>query len=275
MRGKNITLPFSPYVCLYLCSMKISDPRYVFSLLQKKGPFYVAKQSLTLGEKYVRQLAQSLLYLPTLQKLPQNMSIPDVLNFVENECQGYFKPIQIRNEITSLLKHIQKIKPKIVVEIGTASGGTLLCLTKVSPSNATFISIDLPAGPFGGGSPWYKKPLFHAFVSGEQHMHLLRLDSHAPSTQKKLENILHSKKVDFMLIDGDHTYEGVKKDFEMYSPYVKKGGTIAFHDIVTHNTEANCRVDKFWQEIKKKYSSETFVESWKQGVCGIGIIEYK
>jgi hypothetical protein len=31
--------------------------------------------------------------------------------------------------------------------------------------------------------------------------------------------------VDFLFIDGDHTYEGVKKDFEMYSPLVRREGS--------------------------------------------------
>ena len=36
--------------------------------------------------------------------------------------------------------------------------------------------------------------------------------------------------IGFLFIDGDHRYEGVKKDFELYSPKVKVDGIIAFHD---------------------------------------------
>jgi predicted O-methyltransferase YrrM len=49
---------------------------------------------------------------------------------------------------------------------------------------------------------------------------------------RKIEGILKGRKVDFLFIDADHSYEGVKKDFEMYSPLVRKGGIIAFHDII-------------------------------------------
>ncbi len=38
------------------------------------------------------------------------------------------------------------------------------------------------------------------------------------------------KPVDFLFIDGAHDYENVKKDFELWSPFLKKGGIIAFHD---------------------------------------------
>jgi len=34
----------------------------------------------------------------------------------------------------------------------------------------------------------------------------------------------------FVFIDADHTYEGCKADFEAWSPLVRSGGEIAFHD---------------------------------------------
>lgn len=37
-------------------------------------------------------------------------------------------------------------------------------------------------------------------------------------------------KIDFLHIDADHSYEGVKKDFELYSKIVKKEGIISIHD---------------------------------------------
>jgi predicted O-methyltransferase YrrM len=36
--------------------------------------------------------------------------------------------------------------------------------------------------------------------------------------------------IDFLFIDGDHTYDAVKRDFENYFPKVKHGGLIFFHD---------------------------------------------
>src|SRR5205085_10582223 len=36
--------------------------------------------------------------------------------------------------------------------------------------------------------------------------------------------------IDLLMIDGDHSYEGVKRDWELFSPFVKKTGVVLFHD---------------------------------------------
>ena len=38
------------------------------------------------------------------------------------------------------------------------------------------------------------------------------------------------EKVDFVYIDGDHSYPGVTRDIQAYYPIVKKGGVIGGHD---------------------------------------------
>lgn len=37
--------------------------------------------------------------------------------------------------------------------------------------------------------------------------------------------------IDVLHLDGDHSYEGVKADFEAWSPKVRRGGCVMFHDI--------------------------------------------
>jgi len=188
---------------------------------------------------------------------------------------GLIEPTQVRDEILELLMFLSKLNPKYILEIGTASGGTLFLFSRIASKDATIISIDLPGGAFGGGYPKWKIPLFKSFALSKQKIHLIRADSHKKETLEKTKSILGNRKLDFLFIDGDHTYEGVKKDFEMYSPLVKKGGVIALHDIVQHPPESGCEVSTFWNEIKSKYEYIEFVKSWNQNWAGIGLIKLK
>jgi len=45
-------------------------------------------------------------------------------------------------------------------------------------------------------------------------------------------------KIDFLFIDGDHSYEGVKKDFELYSSIVNDNGIIVIHDTDSNYEES-------------------------------------
>jgi predicted O-methyltransferase YrrM len=181
-------------------------------------------------------------------------------------------PEQVREEILGLLKVLIQYKPRNILEIGTARGGTLFLFSRIASPDAIIISIDLPGGPFGGGYPVWKIPIYRSFVLPGQKLSLIRGDSHDLRTLKIVEEILGVMKLDFLFIDGDHTYKGVKMDFEMYSPLVGKGGIIAFHDIVPHPPETSCEVSKFWNEIKHSYRHQEIVKDWNQRWAGIGVL---
>ena len=118
----------------------------------------------------------------------------------------------------------------------------------------------------------WRAPLYRSFAGPGQRVHLLRRDSHDPSTLEELKGVLGGRRVDFLLIDGDHTYEGVKRDFEMYRSLVRPGGMIGFHDIVPHSAESGCEVDRFWNEIRGTFDSVEFVENWRSQFGGVGLI---
>ena len=199
-------------------------------------------------------------------------SIEDLVDFSFNYSRGYFAPMQVKSEITSLLKFVKNFNPQVVMEIGTARGGNLLLFSKTLSTSSAVISLDLPQGDFGGGYPRWKIPLFKSFASPGQKISLVRQDSHTEEALLEIKNVLKNRKIDLLFIDGDHTYEGVKKDFELYGPLVRAGGIIAFHDVAIHQQESQCVVNKFWDELKEKYEYREFIESPEQGWAGIGLI---
>jgi hypothetical protein len=92
---------------------------------------------------------------------------------------------------------------------------------------------------------------------------------------ERVKKLIPPGGLDFLFIDGDHTLEGVRSDYDMYSPLVKPSGTIIFHDICVHRPEFNCHVDKFWNELKKGREYWEFIENPDQGLYGIGVITAK
>ncbi len=199
-------------------------------------------------------------------------SVEEIVNFAFNSICKKISPLQVKGEILELLKILEEKRPKYILEIGTAKGGTLFLFSRISSEDATIISIDLPGGKFGGGYSQWRSFLYKSFALPKQKIHLLRMDSHKEETLEKVKTILNGKKLDFLFIDGDYTYEGVKKDFQMYSPLVEEGGIIAFHDIVWGPKENVGGVPIFWKEIKDRYNFKEIVENWNQGGYGIGVI---
>ncbi len=105
-----------------------------------------------------------------------------------------------------------------------------------------------------------------------QKIDLIRGNSHSAEILADFRNALGNRQIDFLFIDGDHSYEGVKKDYELYSPFVRKGGIIAFHDIAVHPPIAGCEVHRFWQELQKTKESKELIEDKDQGWAGIGVV---
>jgi cephalosporin hydroxylase len=183
-------------------------------------------------------------------------------------------PLQVRSELLRFAAIIAELKPSLALEIGTAHGGTLCVISRLSRTSATIISVDLPGGLFGGGYKWFRIPVYKSFPVLNQKLHLIRGNSHDPATQSSVKARMgENRKLDLLFIDGDHSYEGVKTDFETYAPLVHSGGIIAFHDIAEHPKETGCEVARFWQEIKQQYAHEEIIENEQQGWAGIGILK--
>lgn len=178
---------------------------------------------------------------------------------------------QVRSEIVELGKILQASPPRRSLEIGTNYGGTLLMLCTLSPPGARIISVDLPRGRFGGGYPLRKIPLYRRFPRSGQRLHLIRADSHAAETKQRVLRLLSGEPLDYLFLDGDHSYDGVRRDFEMYAPLVRSGGIVAFHDIVVHHPETQCEVRKFWHEIKQRYRHREIIEDRKLAPAPIAL----
>jgi predicted O-methyltransferase YrrM len=217
------------------------------------------------------------IYYPYIKStLPREVNRPytveKAVDYSLNRFGGFIRPSQVKWEISSLAEIVQKLKPKTVVEVGTSKGGTLFLWARLASPDAHLVSIDLPGGENNWAYPRWKEPFYKSFASQNQKIDLLRGNSQSEAMIEELKKILGNKPIDFLFIDADHTYEGVKKDYELYSPLVSSGGVIAFHDIAQHPKTSECRVKDLWDQIKQGKKIQEFIENPEQGWGGIGVI---
>jgi predicted O-methyltransferase YrrM len=180
---------------------------------------------------------------------------------------------QSKKEIEDVVRFLQERNVKSIVEIGAFFGGTTYIWAKhLQPES--FIVLDdysgVDATPFPVEHFPFKpsredlEALWKSWGVTEvlwgKSQDYMRVDEHT---------------TDFLFIDGDHSYEGVKADFDRYAPLVKPGGFIGFHDIINYEGVPENNVEPFWKELKERYENcwEFFSEP-DQKWMGIGIIQY-
>ena len=120
---------------------------------------------------------------------------------------------------------------RVVVEIGVYEGSSALVLISAMPPGSELHLVDpfvdesgwaLPAG-WGATEQATRKVVARAFRSGGPSVHW-----HVERSQDLGRR--WDRPVDFVFIDGDHSPEGVREDWEVWSPHVPPGGVVAFHD---------------------------------------------
>lgn len=112
-------------------------------------------------------------------------------------------------ELEQMLRVMDKLKPEKILEIGVHTGLGLQAFGQAFPDAALFgLEVDTTHLQF-------------------KDFMLIEGDSRNPEIIKRIEGL---GQFDFIFIDGDHTYEGVKADWENYKAMIRPGGAVGFHD---------------------------------------------
>ena len=186
---------------------------------------------------------------------------------IELGTRGLYKvnSVQKRSEILNLVEHVYELSPENVLEIGTYNGGTLFMWANITKKKV--VTCDLR-------NPSHRVDLYKKFTPGTSKCKVVALegDSHDDEFMKSVHREFENEKLDFLFIDGDHTEKGVEADFYNYKDMVRKGGIIAFHDILQNQPVEGNQVYYFWKKVKDKYKHEEFVDDADQCGFGIGIL---
>jgi cephalosporin hydroxylase len=174
-------------------------------------------------------------------------------------------------ELAPLIALLRRRRIRVVLEIGTAEGGTFYVWARVAASDAVLVSVDLAVHADGA----LEQRLRELAGPGQQ-VRLVVGRSQDAETAAAVQRALNGRRIDFLMIDGDHTYDCVRADWNLYAPLVHTGGLIAFHDILPHYPDLNVGVNQLWNELKPRFDHYEFAHTgvdWGWGEWGgIGIL---
>jgi cephalosporin hydroxylase len=167
-------------------------------------------------------------------------------------------------ELLRYLQFVRRLRPARFLEIGTLWGGTFYAHCAVADPRAQAIAIE--ASPPEEASAMTRR--FAALARSGQRVTCVWGDSHDPAVAAQVAAALGGETLDLLFLDGDHTSDGVRRDFETYGSLVKAGGVIAVHDI-----DGDGGVASFWRSQRDGRRVLEFVDRVHppQGL-GIGAI---
>lgn len=183
--------------------------------------------------------------------------------------------VQVPEEIAVLVELVRDLHPKNILEIGSESGGTFYLWCRLAAIGGLKISLDLPSGTSGSGrfsNPARLAERTTRFRSFSANVHVVTGDSHEQKSWQAIDDLLGRgrEKLDFLFIDGDHSYAGAKADFDDYRKFVRPGGIIAFHDIkdTDYHRTRGCFVADLWKQLQGVKREIIGGECWG----GIGVL---
>lgn len=150
-------------------------------------------------------------------------------------------------------------KPGVIVEIGSARGKSTCALALACRQNAVgkVYAIDphsdnewTDRGVRGGSEEFLRRQLNEYGLQG-----LVEIIKATSDTAARQWN----QPIDFLFIDGDHSYRGVKADFESFRPWLTADALVAFHD-----TAWDHRVPWESQPASKQYHAEMGVPAFME-----------
>lgn len=129
-----------------------------------------------------------------------------------NLYKGNIPLQQMPDEIAACLSKIQKKKVKSYLEIGSGQGGSAYLMNEYFDL-FTLVMVDVEPDP----QRLERLPDAIEIIG----------DSKSPGV---IDRVLKHCPYDLVLIDGDHTYEGVVNDFVHYEQMLNTFGHVLFHD---------------------------------------------
>jgi len=163
---------------------------------------------------------------------------------------------------------ITQLNPRILVELGTHKGDSYFsfceCIRARSLSTQAF-AVDTWKGEEHSGT--YGEEVYTEVLDYNQR-NFSGFSSLVRMTFDKALAGFSDGSVDLLHIDGLHTYEAVRHDFETWEPKLSDRSVVLFHD--TAERQRDFGVWRFWEEASRRHDAFEFLHSHGLGVLIFG-----
>ena len=163
---------------------------------------------------------------------------------------------------------VEALHPRIVVELGVHTGNSYCAFAQA------VAKLRLKCRCFGVDH-WkgdHQTGIYDDFVFQElRAYHDPRYGSFSTLLRMPFNDALRRMRdasIDLIHIDGCHTYEEVKGDFDNWLPKLSSRGVVLLHDIDVHS--GDFEVWRLWEEIRGRFPSFSFLHSHGLGVSYVG-----
>ena len=167
---------------------------------------------------------------------------------------------------------IQQTKPKIFVELGTHTGNSYFsfCQSVSEHSLDTkCFSVDTWKGDSQAG--YYDERVFEE-VNNHNQANYAEFSTLLRMKFDSAVNLFADGSVELIHIDGFHSYEAVKYDFETWLPKLSPNAVVLFHDV--HVLEPGFGVHLLWRELQEIFPNNmSFVHSHGLGVLQLNSLD--
>jgi predicted O-methyltransferase YrrM len=186
---------------------------------------------------------------------------------------GFAKPLQHEDELEGLIDLFQTAGVRSYLEIGVRYGGSFERIVESLPKGSRGVAVDFPGGAFGDEE---SAPILCSALRRLKFKGYLVKSIFGPSQAPEvIERVKRFAPFDAVLLDADHSYEAIRKDFEVYAPMSK---LVVLHDVAAPETVRSkdglsVEVPRFWQEIKKSYPHWEIARS--ASLMGMGVLFWR
>jgi MMP 1-O-methyltransferase len=201
-----------------------------------------------------------------MKKIPENFGAFTEKLLAEIETvEGYLSPNEIR--FLALLAAVPTANGEIL-EIGSFKGKSTVILAKAAAltDNPTVYAVDPMIAP-SETDPDLRDDEYSSFPDFQKNIEAHGVTENIDFHQDYSSELAKTwkKPLRLLWIDGDHTYEGTKLDFDGFAPHLADGAIVAIHDVL-HEFEGGLRV--FMEDIllSENFGAGGFVGSiaWAQ-----------